>query len=183
MLVQKIIDDARTFVGDWRFMEIERIIVVPGVPCPPGVIPRDIKGFPAGAGCWYATGEKTAEIKLSFTTPPGHLAHEIFHSVFHRSPLHEKAEVWGEAFCEAFAYLYVGGFDVPRRWAQRPEVNTEYQLKYELPAEKILEASHWDLLQFRLLFEHLNKFIREQGVSKGWLNHWAGFDPERGFLD
>jgi len=182
-MVQKIIDDARKFVGDWRFTEIERVTIVPGVSCPSGTISKDLKGFPSGAGLWTQTGENTAEIKLSFTTPPGHLAHEIFHSVLHRSPLQEKAEVWCEGFCEAFAYLYVGGFEIPRRWELHPEVNTEYQLKYQLTAERILETAHWDLVQFRLLFEHLNEFIRKPVVSKGWLNRWAGFDPERGFLD
>ena len=56
----------------------------------------------ATGSIWTANGR----IQLSPQCNPGTMFHEIFHTAFHKSVLHQGSdEGWGEAFCDAFRYM------------------------------------------------------------------------------
>lgn len=67
-----------------------------------------------GPADWIWDDEKeTARIKIKPDAEPEALAHEVGHSLFHRSPLHDRYNEdpkYGDRFCNAFRYvLYPGG--------------------------------------------------------------------------
>lgn len=147
---------ARTFAGNcWEFVEIPEIRFLP-----------DKQG---------ATWAFNGRIEIGFDCPYDTLAHEIFHSAFHNSPLHKTAEPWGDGFCNAFACLatdFRAGL-LPR------QTNKNYLLNYQVPEMLILSECNNSLAVFREKWGWWN--IDASFQPKGWFDKKFGFTPGVGF--
>ncbi len=140
---------------------------------------------------WIEDG--TIEIDPAFD--PGTLFHEIFHTVFHKSPLRAgKDEPWGEAFSDAFRYMMEKQF-VDREnsgWSLKIDrfLSMSYDAvmvssgdpghdrKYGYPAALIVRAASKDLKEFRKLWFTLLQ-QREQ-VGSDVLNDYFKYDMQNG---
>lgn len=73
----------------------------------PWVKIKTVQSIPDGDSRWVPKND-SAEIGIVIKeNNPGVLFHEMFHSAFHCSPLHDGGadERWGDAFCNAFRYF------------------------------------------------------------------------------
>lgn len=130
------IKEAQVFTGpDIKFVPITEIFL------------RDPNPLP---GTLWSTDGKTARIEGGADITPHTMAHEVFHSVFHKSPLHKYAEHWGEGFCEMFATLMVG-HESPG------SLPIDYALKYRLPERAIRRACGGDYDTFVYLWFRWNR--------------------------
>lgn len=151
----QLIDQARHFATAWDFVAIPEIRIRPDKLGATWGFDGIIE---IGAGC---------EVDV--------LAHEIFHSAFHKSPLHEFAEPWGDGFCNAFAYHMTDGrAGIPLR-----RMSHTYLLGYHIPEVLILnEAPTYN--RFHYIWQEWNYEAR-LGRVKGFLDKKLGFTPSVGF--
>lgn len=168
---EEIIEHARHFCTGWDFVEIEEIKYVP-----------NFKG-----GVWHQV-DRRAHIKVGMTHGMGVVAHEIFHSAFHNSPLHNSpSESWGDGFCEAYRWLFIERSPAMQadlgRAKKRPTENTSYQLRYSLPAELLLNHCDFNRRRFQEDFATFNRLQKVVGSSSWNLNNLFMFAPGLNFIN
>src|SRR6185369_17153552 len=125
---------------------------------------------PVPGTCWDTDG-KTARIRGGTDITLHTMAHEVFHSVFHNSPLHRYAEHWGEGFCEMFATLMVGH-------EATGSIPIDYALKYRLPERVISRVCNGDYDEFVSRWFRWNQIALECR-KEGFLDRLLGFVPGR----
>jgi|GEM_PF-2391146 len=125
----------------------------------------------------------------------GVLYHEIFHSVFHKSNLHNGTdELWGEGFCDAFRYFMEKQIESKTRsgWLLEKErrlemiradqmqahPRTDFERVYSTPSLLIISKSDYDFDSFLTLWKSLNE-LREN-MDHDILNTYFQYDIETG---
>jgi hypothetical protein len=123
----------------------------------------------------------------------GTVAHEVFHSTFHRCPLHDHGEDehWGEGFCDAFRYFMEkrSGLHHGSEWFNKldsfaqmtPEAilrksgDIGYDRGYAIPASQIIQCSDGDFDRFTALWKDLCD--KRSSSDKPILNAFFKFAP------
>ncbi len=163
---KEIIEHCKKFCTGWDFVEVSSVEYCNRV----------------AGGEWCDCGPR-ARITVNMNATPGVIAHEIFHSVFHNSPLHANSESWGDGFCEAYRWLFVEQTDLMRAnlgtFKHRSDLATNHQLCYMLPADAILADCQYNRNEFTKLFQKLN--VECPRHPEGFLSRRYRFTPGIGF--
>lgn len=155
-----IIDEARAWVGPtWKFTELS-----------------DIRWCSdrARGGLWFPPGaDGLARIECGWEETIGLLWHEVFHSVFHGSPLSKFDPAWGEGWCNAFSDVHHREFK-PVSFAIMSAPKTLHEKRYLVPAQILLTQAGYDKERLRQLWLHWNRREATPGSFSGVM----GYTPE-----
>lgn len=169
MRPHEILTEAKRYVNGWEFAELSSITWTPN--------------FKSGA-LWYPPhNEQQARIEVGWEQDSDVLWHEVFHSVFHNSPLKKTNGWWGEAFCNVFSEVsrqsfYKSSVDDSDK---EKALSDEHWRRYIVPCVLILQHVGFDALRFFIFWRDINDAacFNPKPFS---LSSFFKYDPETGIF-
>lgn len=160
-----VIAEARTWVGNWDFIEIESVAWVPDN---------------AASGLWWPPHGPQTKAKITFgwdITADG-LWHEVFHSVATKAPLIALEGAWGEGWCCAFSDVMRQKF-APVDVTVEPGPDPVLRL-YGFPATLLTDRAGWSAARLKDLWLGWNLLAKSGTVEPKGFSRFMGYDPELG---
>lgn len=154
---QHIIDEARTWVGPtWKFVEIGEIH---WVSC------RNRGGEWYGPECLNGA----ARIVCGWEDTIDLVWHEVFHSVFHNSPMKGYDPLWMEGWCNAFSEVHHRNF-------KTPVYDESYHTRtYLIPCDSLLKQASFDASVLKIMWMAWNNPNYPQ--KPGAFSDFMGYAP------
>lgn len=156
-----IITEARRWVGNWSFVDIEEVTW---------------KRENGAAGLWWPPhrGNTRACITLGWDQNEDALWHEVFHSVAHNAPLMQHAPEWLEGWCCAFSEVMRQEFVDPPQL----EPQGDFQRLYLWPCSLLVNRAMRGRVALRRLWLTCNRHA--PGYRPGRFSELFGYDPKTG---
>ena len=160
------------YAGKWPFHIPERIIWT---------------AEPKRGGVWYPPYKSAAcRIECGWEETDDILWHEIFHGVFHDSPLRKLDDAWGDGFCNAF-HAFEGSPSLAFAKKIEPDVyqraaSCDHTRLYEIPCQTLINYCDGERARFKQLWAAANEISAEPGMVDGWFSRLMGYCPTTGRL-
>jgi hypothetical protein len=176
MELSKIIKDAKTFVRGWKWYAITKVET------------KQREGRDNGGAGWIWDDAKAeARIEIGTEAEPCAVYHEVFHSAFHKSPLHDGGtdQKWGDAWADCFRYSHDPAFrskiDKYRKMSYEEAKkygDWNHDKEYAYPCSLIVEKCGGDNAKIKELWFDLCK--KRSEAKSSILNGYFGYDIEAG---
>lgn len=165
-----IIAEARTWVGNWDFVEIEEI----------SWKAQNTFAGRAFGGLWWppAGGIKNARITLMWPADMGYLWHEVFHSAAANAPLMRHDGSWGEGWCCAFSEVMRQEFSPFPVSTCDPTPGNDLQRLYNWPCTLLVEHVERQADILRSFWLRCNEKARVYTPNE--FSRRMGYDPKTG---
>jgi hypothetical protein len=170
--------------GTMRLTDLNPFVA--GWPLPETTVEIKHRGTENGGACWLLLDERHAKVEVGTEAEVGGIFHELFHSVFHHSPLLQgRDEHWGDAWCDGFRYFHDPAFrnriDRYRRMTceqARRAGDWNHDRQYAYPCSLIVTRCGTDFGRFRALWLEVCDRRRREG--RDILGEVFGYDPRQG---
>jgi hypothetical protein len=166
-----------------RLSDLDQFVA--GWPLPETAVEIKHRGKENGGAGWMLVDERHAKVKIGTEADVEAVYHELFHSVFHFSPLHQgRDEEWGEAWCDGFRYFhdpsFGGKIDRYRRMTLeevRRAGDWNHDRRYAYPCSLIINRCGADFRRFRELWLELCEQRKREG--RDILGEVFRYDPRQ----